>query len=55
MAFQKKYDLIFGELSYKINGCAYRVHNRIGGFHLESVFEKAIAIEFANSQLPYYE
>jgi len=55
MAFQKKFDLIYSDLSYKINGCAYKVHKELGGGHLKSVYQKAMAIALKNAKLEYLE
>jgi len=52
------------ELTQKIIGCAYRVHNKMGFGYLESVYEKCLLIELeraglkAKSQVPiqvFYE
>ena len=56
MNFQSgKLELIFSELSYKINGCAYKVHNELGGGHLEKVYQKAMAIEFERAGLKFLD
>ena len=55
MAFQKKYDLIYSDLSYKIIGSAYKVHNELGGGHLESAYQKAMAIALKNANLEFVE
>ncbi len=55
MTFQRKYDLIYAVLSYKINGCAFKVHNELGGGHLESVYQKAMAIALRNAKLEFVE
>ena len=39
------------ELTEKIIGCAYRVHNRMGFGFLESVYEKCLMIELRNIRL----
>ena len=33
------------ELTQKIIGCAYRVHNALGAGFLEAVYEKAMVVE----------
>ncbi len=55
MAFQKKYNLIHSEISYKIIGCAYKVHNELGGGHLENVYQKAMAIALSSEKLEFVE
>ena len=39
------------ELTHKIIGCAYTVFNKLGFGFLESVYQKAIAIELGKSDL----
>ena len=39
------------DLSEKIIGCAYRIHNTLGFGFLESVYEKCLAIELNKSGL----
>ena len=51
----KKSDLLFPELSYQINGCAFSVHNELGSGHLEKTYQKALAIEFTNSDIKFIE
>jgi len=41
----------YRELTEKIIGCAYRVHNRMGFGFLESVYEKCMLIELRKSDL----
>lgn len=47
--------LIHGELSYRIIGCAYEVHNTVGGGLLEKQYQKALAIEFARAEIKFQE
>ena len=44
-------DLIYPELSYKIIGCAFEVHNSLGGGHHEKYYQRALAQEFGNQGL----
>ncbi len=39
------------ELTEKVIGCAYRVHNELGSGFLEKVYENALRIELANMGL----
>lgn len=39
-------DLIYKELAYKIVGCFYNVYNELGPGFKESVYHRALAIEF---------
>jgi len=40
-------DLIYKELAYKIVGCFYEVYNKLGPGFKESIYHKALSIEFA--------
>jgi GxxExxY protein len=40
------------ELTEKVIGCAYRVHNELGGGFLEKVYENALRIELIEAGLP---
>jgi len=39
-------ELIYKDECYKIIGCAMEVHRVLGSGFLESVYEKALAVEF---------
>jgi len=45
----KKYD----DLTYKINGCAMKVHNTLGNGFQEVIYQRCLAIEFDKSNLKY--
>lgn len=45
--------LIYPELSYKIVGLMYDIHNAIGGGHKEKYIQKAIEIAFKKNKIPY--
>ena len=47
----KKDKIIYKELSYKIVGCFYKVYNTLGPGHKESVYQKAISIEFDKQKI----
>lgn len=51
---QKK-DLLYPELSYKIVGAAYEVHNGIGAGHLERTYQRALAAELQRLHIPFEE
>jgi GxxExxY protein len=40
-------------LSNAVIGCAMTVHNKLGSGFLESIYEKALAIELARAKIPY--
>lgn len=50
---KKVVDLIYKDLAYKIVGCFYEVYNRIGPGFKESIYQKALAIEFDIKKIPY--
>jgi GxxExxY protein len=48
-------DLILPELSYEIVGCCFEVHNQVGGGKRETVYQRALAIEFSKRGMPFEE
>jgi len=38
-------NFLYEDLSYKIRGACFDVHNKLGGGHKESIYQKALAIE----------
>lgn len=50
-----KKDLLFPELSYEIVGCAYDVHNELGGGLLEKVYQKAMAVGLKKRNIAFTE
>jgi len=50
-----KQGLLYPELSYEIIGCAYEVHNELGGGLLEKVYQKAMAVAFKQKNLQFEE
>jgi GxxExxY protein len=56
MNFSKKpVKLEFEELSYLINGCAFKVHKELGGGLLEKAYQNALAVEFTKAKLNFIE
>ncbi len=51
----KRDDLLFPELSYKIVGSAFDVHNNLGSGHYEKYYQKALAESFSKNQLKFKE
>ena len=49
----RRQDLIYPELSYLIMGCAYRVHNHLGGGLKEDVYQDALACEFKKQSIRF--
>ena len=45
--------MIYEELSGKVIGAAMEVHNRLGSGFLESVYERALALELTGRQIPF--
>ena len=46
-------DLVYPELSYGIVGCAFEVHNSLGGGHHEKYFQRALSEAFKNHDLNF--
>jgi len=46
-------DNLYKELTQKIIGCSYRVHNELGAGFLEKVYQNALAIELRESRVPF--
>jgi len=46
-------NLIYPELSYKLLGIAYSVHNKLGGGLREKTYENAMQIAFENEKVGY--
>jgi len=60
MEERKKYivrrdDLLFPELSFKINGVLFDVHKQLGGGHNEKYYQKAVAIGLKNKGINFTE
>ena len=48
-------DLLYADLTYKIRGCAFTVYNKLGFGHMESIYHKALSIEFKNNNIQFTE
>ncbi len=48
-------DLIYKNLSYKIVGCFYNVFNDLGPGYKESIYHKALVIEFESNKINFTE
>ena len=51
----QKQDLIYPELSYKLVGLAYNVHNELGHGHLEKIYQKAYSKELKEANIEFKE
>ncbi len=43
----------YDRLTYKINGCAMKVHNTLGAGFQEVIYQRCLAIEFDRNDLEY--
>ena len=41
------------DITYKINGCAMKVHNKLGNGFQEVIYQRCLAIEFDNAKLNF--
>ncbi len=48
-----KVPLLYEKLTYKVRGCIYEVYNTLGYGHKEKVYQKALAKEFNNNNIPF--
>lgn len=46
-------ELIYPELSYKIVGILYKVHNELGSRCQEKYYQRAVALQLKNEGLNY--
>jgi len=47
------FEFVYPELSFKIIGCAFAVHNSLGSGHLEKTYHNALFIEFKKEKLKF--
>ncbi|NQU16952.1 MAG: GxxExxY protein, partial [Candidatus Saganbacteria bacterium] len=43
------------DLTYKINGILFKVHNELGGGYQEKIYQSALRREFKNSGIKFTE
>lgn len=46
-------DFVYPELSYKLMGALYNIHNVLGPNHPEKHYQKAIEVELTNQRVPF--
>ncbi len=46
-------ELDLNDITYKINGCAMKVHNYLGNGFQEVIYQRCLAIEFKNAGLQF--
>jgi len=51
----KRKDLLYPELSYRIIGSAFDVHNELGGGHSEKYYQRALVEAFSKINLKFCE
>ena len=49
----RRQDLLYPELSFKINGVLFDVFKQLGGNHQERYYQKAVAAGLAEESLPF--
>jgi len=47
----KTFKMTIDETTYKINGCAMKVHNYLGNGFQEVIYQRCLAIELQKAQL----
>lgn len=50
-----KFEFLFEDLTYTINGCVFEVYKKIGAGHLEKIYQKALSIALKNKGLDVKE
>lgn len=48
-----KVELLYEQLSYKVRGAMIAVHKELGSGHKEKVYQRALAKEFENREIPF--
>ena len=51
----KRDDLVYPELSFKIVGCAFEVYNELGYGYAEKIYQKALALSFKKQGIAFKE
>lgn len=51
----KKVDLVYPRLSFKVVGCLFAVYKKIGGGHRESYYQKAVKEELLHQKIKFKE
>ncbi len=46
---------LYSDLTYKVIGALYVVHNELGSVHKENIYHKAVSIEFENQKINFEE
>jgi GxxExxY protein len=46
---------LYKDLTYKVIGALYEVHNELGPVHKENIYHKAVAIELKNRNIKFEE
>ena len=46
---------LYKDLTYKVIGALYEVHNELGSVHKENIYHKAVAIELKNRKISFEE
>ena len=49
----KNTDLLHADLTYRVRGAIFAVYNELGFGHKEQVYQKALALEFNNTNIPF--
>ena len=55
MATNKYKSGLYKDLTYKIIGCLCEVHRELGSVHKETIYHKALAVEFKNQNISFVE
>lgn len=48
-------NLLYEDLTYKVRGTIFKVYNKLGFGHKESVYQKALCLEFLKQNIPFKE
>lgn len=50
---KKVENFLYEDLSYKIRGACFNVHNTLGGGHKEIIYQKALVLEFQKNGISF--